>query len=285
VNASNFPESYSNSPGRSQWSWIGCEINLGTEDISIPSSWKIAEPLDTLIVHLEGRMDEIESTIDTRLRNLNPASPGDLWLIPANSIYEATAKGGKISYAELTFKKVEGLTGDAAFNGFTPRQCFRDEFAYQCVQRLKHLTTIEQTDLIKMAGDSISMSLQLHLQLSPKIETQTQNGLTRSQKTLTEEYIHANLGHSLSLSDLAQLNSLSVHQLLIAFRSSFGMTPRQYIIEQRVQCVKWLLLHSKKEIGEIALETGFNSQSHLSTVFRMRVGMSPSVYKRSSSQS
>ena len=66
------------------------------------------------------------------------------------------------------------------------------------------------------------------------------------------------------------------------FRKSFGCCFSDYLQEYRIEQAKFRLLNEGSPISEIALTTGFHSFSYFSKVFRARVGVSPSEYRRAS---
>ena len=60
-----------------------------------------------------------------------------------------------------------------------------------------------------------------------------------------------------------------------------GVSPWQYVIEQRVERAKELLKNSELAIFEVALACGFSNQSHLHKHFRKATGIAPNRYRRS----
>jgi len=54
------------------------------------------------------------------------------------------------------------------------------------------------------------------------------------------------------------------------------------VLRQRVDRARQLLADSNLPISEVALRTGFCSQSHLSDVFRRTVGETPASFRRAS---
>jgi len=94
------------------------------------------------------------------------------------------------------------------------------------------------------------------------------------------DYIEAELGGDLSLAALAQLAALPVNVFGRAFREAYGASPHQYILARRVERAKALLLATDMPIAEIALETGFSSQSHLTTAFGRSTGVPPAEFRR-----
>ncbi len=84
-----------------------------------------------------------------------------------------------------------------------------------------------------------------------------------------------------SLGDLAK--EVGVHPVSVAraFRRHYGCTIGEFVRTNRIQAACEKLRHSRLTIGEIAHETGFADQSHLTRCFKKVMGVSPGEYKRS----
>ena len=82
------------------------------------------------------------------------------------------------------------------------------------------------------------------------------------------DYIDTHLAQDIKLADLAQLLSMSQYHFSRLFKQSLGVSPYQYLLQQRVERAKHLLPHTDRLITTIALDCGFNSHSHLSKQFR-----------------
>ncbi|MEO0708429.1 MAG: helix-turn-helix transcriptional regulator, partial [Cyanobacteria bacterium J06649_5] len=65
------------------------------------------------------------------------------------------------------------------------------------------------------------------------------------------------------------------------FKQSLGISPYQYLLQQRVECAKQLLKNTDRLITDIAFTCGFNSHSHLSKQFKQLTGMTPKAYRSS----
>ncbi len=63
------------------------------------------------------------------------------------------------------------------------------------------------------------------------------------------------------------------------FKQSMGMSPTNYIAERRIERAKELLNETELPISEIALRSGFSSQSHFHTAFRKLAGTTPRVFR------
>ncbi|WP_081942973.1 AraC family transcriptional regulator [Myxosarcina sp. GI1] len=93
------------------------------------------------------------------------------------------------------------------------------------------------------------------------------------------DYIDAYLDRNIKLADLAQLLGMSPFHFSRLFKQSIGMTPHQYLSQQRVERAKELLKKTDRLIIDIALECGFSSHSHLSKQFRQITGITPKAYR------
>ncbi len=87
----------------------------------------------------------------------------------------------------------------------------------------------------------------------------------------------------LPLETLAADIFVSKYYLIRKFKSSIGMTPHQFCIQNRIRKSQGLL-DEKKTVSRIAVEMGFYGQSHFDKAFRRIVGISPSEYVHSKKQ-
>ena len=94
------------------------------------------------------------------------------------------------------------------------------------------------------------------------------------------EYIHQNYQKQITLADMAALAGYSPNYFHNVFRKVMGITPQEYLMEQRLQQVKWLLVHTESSLSEIAYECGFSSQSHLCFRFKRSVLCTPGEYRQ-----
>lgn len=95
-----------------------------------------------------------------------------------------------------------------------------------------------------------------------------QGGLPKYKLQQTIDYIQAHLTENISLEDLAAEAGMSRYYFCRLFKQSTGITPHQLLIKCRIDRAKHLLLRTKHPIAHIAVEVGFNSQSHFSKHFR-----------------
>jgi AraC-like DNA-binding protein len=107
-----------------------------------------------------------------------------------------------------------------------------------------------------------------------------QGGLAPWQERRAKEMLMADLSGSLSLAEISNACRLSCSHFSQAFRQTVGCPPHQWLLMQRVERSKQLMLNTDHSLSEIALATGFADQSHFTRVFSQRVKVSPGVWRR-----
>jgi len=68
-------------------------------------------------------------------------------------------------------------------------------------------------------------------------------------------------------------------QLSKLFSSTEGITIEQFIILQKIEKVKELLMYNQMNLSEIADKMGYSSVAHLSSQFKKTTGLTPSQFK------
>ncbi len=68
------------------------------------------------------------------------------------------------------------------------------------------------------------------------------------------------------------------------FSSMEGITLEQYVIRQKIERAKELLLYDELNLSQIAIELGYSSVAHLSAQFKKITGFTPSDLKKSRSK-
>ncbi|MEG3086889.1 AraC family transcriptional regulator [Sphingomonas sp. PB4P5] len=94
-----------------------------------------------------------------------------------------------------------------------------------------------------------------------------------------EEFVDSRIDEPLTLSQLAAAAGLSRMHFAAQFRAAIGARPHDYLLRRRVERSISLMSDPKVSLAEVALSSGFQSQSHFSTVFRRFQGTSPAVWR------
>lgn len=92
-------------------------------------------------------------------------------------------------------------------------------------------------------------------------------------------YIEQNVGGKITLKDLSEFVGYSVYHFSRLFKKEVGMPPYEYITNFRLGLAKHLLITTKKQIKDIALECGYKNEINFYSLFRKNEHMSPRKYR------
>lgn len=94
-------------------------------------------------------------------------------------------------------------------------------------------------------------------------------------------YMDKHFCESCTLEKIAAYVHLSPNHLHTVFLQSEGLTPYAYVTQKRIERAKALILLGESSLAQIALETGFSSQSHFAAAFKKATGQTPAQYRSS----
>ena len=93
------------------------------------------------------------------------------------------------------------------------------------------------------------------------------------------QYIAKNFSSNITLEEVAQEVHLNPSYFSSIFKEITGSSFSEYLNMVRVEESKRLLANTNYSIIDIAIATGFNSQSYFSKVFKKYTGLSPGQYR------
>lgn len=131
----------------------------------------------------------------------------------------------------------------------------------------------------ELLGLSLSEYLMQHYSDTRLLQPSCKGGLPKRRLDRVLEYIAANLSQSLSLTEIAAIAGMSAYHFARLFKTSTGLSPHQYVLAQRIERAKHLLLGGQSSVIDVALESGFNDQSYFSKMFRKATGVPPMRYR------
>ena len=83
-----------------------------------------------------------------------------------------------------------------------------------------------------------------------------------------------------SISSLAAMCNVSEAYFRRIFTEKYGISPKEYIINMRIDYAKQLLRSGQMSVSDTARACGYFEESHFSREFSKRVGVSPCEYKK-----
>lgn len=135
-----------------------------------------------------------------------------------------------------------------------------------------------------LALDQFSLILGAHLiqqyAVLQKAARRSKGGLAPWQKRRASELLHESMHGGIRLSDIARECGLSVSHFARSFKTSFGTSTHQWLIQHRIDHAKQLLSQTSLSLIDIAIQSGFNDQAAFTRTFHQLAGVSPGRWRR-----
>lgn len=152
---------------------------------------------------------------------------------------------------------------------------------YQILQRLLFLFTEDHPskDLFvdNMLEELIIRILQTN---SRKIYTEKSFRLSSGNRlAYIVEYIRKNLHNPLAVKNLSKKACMSESNFYRVFKNELGISPIDFINNERIKLAVSLLQNPNKSIKEVYQECGFESRSYFNRVFKSRKRVAPGDYQ------
>jgi AraC family transcriptional regulator, exoenzyme S synthesis regulatory protein ExsA len=106
------------------------------------------------------------------------------------------------------------------------------------------------------------------------------NSIDDQYKTPLWQVMEANYTFNLAIEEFARIAQRSVATFKREFHQYYRTTPGKWLTQKRLEYAKYLLDTSKKNVGEVADESGFENLTHFSRIFKEKYGLSPINYRK-----
>src|SRR5262245_55860742 len=201
------------------------------------------------------------------------ATPNHLSFVPTGcEVYSRSDQGGEYLRVVL-----EGRASD--------RKCQErfsnivDTRAIPIAERLRRLLLAGGQDDFLFDGLVSALSNRVSCILTGEFAENHKAGwMTPRRLRLSLEQIEERLATKLTVHDLAASLGLSAGFFSRAFREAVGKAPHEYIIDRRVARARHLLQSNARDLAAVAHAVGFSSHAHMASVFRKRLGTTPSTF-------
>jgi AraC family transcriptional regulator len=184
---------------------------------------------------------------------------------------------------------VRSAAGDLNFSqneiGLTPQIGFKDKHICHVALSLFH--ELNEANVVgRLYADSLAtgLAIQLVRRYSSLKDVHVGHGGMAPHKlrqaiALIDHHLSDEEEGRVGLRAVARAVRMSYFHFSRAFKQSMGMTATNYIAERRIERAKRMLEETELPISEIALRSGFSSQSHFTTAFRRLAGATPKAFR------
>jgi AraC-like DNA-binding protein len=212
------------------------------------------------------------------------AFPGSLMLNNADEAHSSSSAKTEYRIVRIGRKALSRIGVEVVGSKFeTPYfadPVVKDSTSFRLLLEL-HLKLEQSMSFLEQESEFISTMGLLISRLNRNHSTAQRLGRETHHTSLVRDYLKSHYAENVSLSQLTALTNLSPFYLLRVFRNHVGFPPHEYQTQVRIAHAR-KLIRDGNSISQVALETGFFDQSHLSRNFRRIVGMTPGQYSSQS---
>lgn len=195
---------------------------------------------------------------------------------------------------ELPISRIDDIV--ARMNDHLPRTKTSGEWEYDASSSV-HFSNTESIDLLirklfhiftegqfqrDLLVDMNTSELIVHM-----LQTESRNLLlknykkhvTRSGLAAAVEFISKNLDRPISIKKLAKIACMSKASFYRYFNNEFGISPIEYINQERIKKACKLLKNKNLNVTEVSFQLGYSSLSHFIKLFKEQTGTTPKQYQ------
>lgn len=170
-------------------------------------------------------------------------------------------------------------TADIYFeNGFTEISCD----TWNLINSFVHETASRQRGFEFMQE---GIGLQLAMNLLRRIKSnlpreKNDTVLPRDNIKKTIEFLNDCYNREFNFKEIARIANLSPYHFIRVFKAETGMTPYKYLLNIKLQRAREKLANRNLSISQVFSECGMEYNGHFAALFKRKVGLTPSQYRK-----
>lgn len=237
-----------------------------------------------IVIHLKPEHNSLRLLGD--LVEVENPQVGDIAIIPAGVNHwqriETEAHEGLILTIEpQIIARISHETIDPNHIELLPTFAQADLLIYSIALNIK--ANLDSDCYDRLYTESLFNTLFLHLlrnyctrEFKPEIAS---GGLAPYKLKQVLDLIGNRWSEDITIEEMANHTDLSLSYFARQFKKSTGLTPHQYVTQERIKRVKQLLKDKRLSLAEVATDCGFTHQSHMGKLFKQLVGVTPKKYR------
>lgn len=156
-----------------------------------------------------------------------------------------------------------------------------NEIQKRLLQRLRQLSGLQSSPDVELQTRNLVSEIWLLL-LEELKNTQPRSASGKNQDRILTmlAFIQENYRRKLTLEEIAQASAVSTRECLRCFQMSIRQSPMEYLLQYRVQVAAKLLETTDLPVTEIAMRTGWGSNSYFTKMFRRFRGKTPNAHRK-----
>jgi len=232
------------------------------------AAYSVRDPAQSLTLGVTLERQQGVHAIDSDRRVDFDTLPGVLAFTPVGvEVFSESASGG-----EYLLMRLDEPFASQFLPAVSQRvQSAGDRQALTLAREIRRLLLAPQPDLMALEQAALS--------LIDQAPVTTQYGPDAKAFDPVLDQIAAQFHEQLTLDQLATTYGQNELRFLRDFTRTMGLTPHAYLVEVRLQAARRMIEHTDLPLASIALDSGFAHQSHMGSVFRKHLSMTPSQYR------
>ena len=101
----------------------------------------------------------------------------------------------------------------------------------------------------------------------------------KNPMTHVVEFIRLNLKENISMKHLIEKSCMSTASFYRLFKRELGMSPIEFVINEKIRCAKKLLKNPTIQINEVCYLSGFEDSNYFIRLFKKHEGITPKQYQ------
>lgn len=190
------------------------------------------------------------------------------------SIYEPNVIHNEFNFAEAKILAI-GFQVDEGLNIKTQTFSNIDQHVFTLIERIIVEFEAKAVNYRLMIG-SLLMIILILLQRLESIEIKDEDRAISFAKAYLDEYYQSRI----DLYKVAKDTGYSIQHFRTLFKKITGTTPKQYILNLRLEYAKDQLKNPRIALKDIASKCGYDLYSQFSLFFKKNVGFSPNEYRK-----
>lgn len=186
---------------------------------------------------------------------------------------------------ELMWITISGDNAEEIFNSYVadPKtNIFNCDMYITVCETAKKIYSCKQAGIDSMK--MLEMFLQLHCNCMKTNSSIKKNNTAQVYTDYATRYIKANMHRMVTVDELTKLTGISQPYLYRLFKNEFGISPKQYITQYKLNTAKTLLENTDMSISEIASSVGYEDALAFSKMFSLNEKISPMNYRKEYSE-
>lgn len=246
-------------------------------DLGVDADYRVEINTDVGLDDNAGTQEAIHNTLTLENHLMDMVSRGDVQALTEWASVAPAVRGGRLAddasrQMKNTFIVSTTLTSRAAIRGGIDVEealSLSDSYIRKC-------------EILSTAEQIINLQYRMVLDYTRRVEKQRLTDGSAKLVSDVSRYVRKNISGRTSVEEMARSMFISRTHLAAKFKQLTGMTLTDFILSEKTEEAKRLLVSTDKSLLAIGEYLSFSSQSHFTKVFKKYSGKTPSEYRNES---